>query len=118
VATEVITLEKGTDQILIDAARSLEKVEPREVTIRGRIIRLASEADKPVEMDWEERVITVEWNDRETGQVFRVRVQLNATEYKDALNAHAFGNTVSISGTLIKSGTTWKLLNPHGFRVE
>lgn len=105
-------------EISREAARILRTQEaPRDATIRGRIVRLQSEADpSDIENALGTREIAVLWSTEPEGDI-HVRAILAPEEYLKAVRAHADGRAVQLSGTLEKRGRRWVLSSPTGLTV-
>lgn len=105
-------------EISREAARRLRtQVGPRDATIRGRIVRLQSEADpSDIENSLGTREIAVLWSTEPEGDI-HVRAVLDPMGYLTAVRAHADGRAVEISGTLEKKGRRWTLSSPSGLKV-
>lgn len=102
-----------------EAAKVLRsRVSSWEETVFGRVIRLASQADPSDLMDMMgDREVAILWSSEATGDI-AVRVSLNPAEYLKAVEAHAAGRAVEVSGTLERRGRRWVLLNPINFQVH
>lgn len=63
-----------------------------------------------------EREVAVLWSSEALGDI-TVRASLNPPDYLTALEAHASGRAVKVSGTLERRRRGWVLLNPTGLHV-
>lgn len=87
-------------------------------TVFGRVIRLASQADPSDLMDtMGEREVAILWSSEATGDI-TVRTSLTPMDYLQAVEAHAAGRPVEVSGTLERRGRRWVLFNPIGFQLH
>ncbi len=103
-------LDRGAVVSLKDAARRLREMKPQSgVRLRGRIFRLGADTDGTP------RVITLETTVK--GVDRHVRMSLGAADYVLACDAHRDNKAVQVTGTLEKSGRTWRLLDAHGFSL-
>jgi hypothetical protein len=100
------------------AAKELRAdVKASDETVFGRVIRLASEADPSDLTDiMGEREVAILWSSEALGDV-AVRTSLSPADYLAALEAHATGKPVRVSGTLERRGRRWVLVNPTGFKA-
>lgn len=81
-------------------------------TVFGRVIRLASDADPSDLTDFMgEREVAISWSSEALGDI-TVRASLNPPDYLKAVEAHAAGRPVEVSGTLEHRARRWVLLNP------
>lgn len=107
----------------VEAVRAAAKVLRSRITswdetVFGRVIRLASQADPSDLMDMMgDREVAILWSSEATGDI-AVRASLNPAEYLQAVEAHAAGRAVEVSGTLERRGRRWVLLNPINFQVH
>jgi len=103
-------------EVIRAAAKELRtQVQSWPETVYGRVIRLASEADPSDLTDlMGEREIAILWSSDALGDI-TVRTALNPTDYLKALEAHAAGRPVEVSGTLERRARGWVLLDPSGF---
>jgi hypothetical protein len=106
-------------EVIQEAARVLRAhVSSWQETVFGRVIRLASQANPSDLMDMMgEREIAILWSSEATGDI-TVRTSLTPAEYLQAVEAHATGRPVEVSGTLERRGRRWVLFNPTSFRVH
>ncbi|MEV5033634.1 hypothetical protein [Sphingobium sp. LMC3-1-1.1] len=102
-----------------EAAKVLRsRVSSWDETVFGRVIRLASQADPSDLLDMMgDREVAILWSSEATGDI-TVRASLNPAEYLQAVEAHAAGRAVEVSGTLERRGRRWVLLNPINFQVH
>lgn len=100
------------------AARDLrEQTEPRQVTVLGRVVQLANHYDPSDLFGLSgEREIVIQWHDVEAGLIY-VRASLDPQDYLLAIDAHASGRSVGVSGLLDHRGRRWLLLDASGFIV-
>ncbi|MEM5584661.1 hypothetical protein WNZ15_19520 [Roseibium sp. AS2] len=103
-------------EVIREAAKLLRaRVMSWEETVFGRVIRLASQADPSDLTDtMGEREVAILWSSEATGDI-TVRTSLSATDYLQAVEAHAAGRPVAVSGTLERRGRRWVLINPANF---
>jgi hypothetical protein len=99
--------------IIREAAKLLRaQVMSSHETVFGRVIRLASQADPSDLMDtMGEREVVILWSSEATGDI-SVRASLNPSDYLEAVEAHATGQPVELTGTLERQGRSWVLVNP------
>jgi hypothetical protein len=106
----------------VEAVRAAAKVlrteiKPWDETVFGRVIRLASEVNPADLTDvMGEREVAILWSSETLGDV-TVRASLTPADYLSALDAHAHGLPVEVSGTLERRGRAWILSNPTNFSV-
>jgi hypothetical protein len=119
-ASQSVTLDKRSYEVLKIASASLQKVdEPdQDKTIIGRITRLRSE--KPP-LNTEEfatatRTVVIRW-EMEKKQALHVNVILPLDEYRAACDAHKNGQKLKIVGKPEKRGKFWYLKDQHGFEI-
>jgi len=114
------TFELGRQHAeVIRAAAKVLRSSPwsQEAVVFGRVTRLASEVDPSDLTDMMgEREVAVLWSSEALGDI-TVRASLNPPDYLTALDAHASGRPVKVSGTLERRRRGWVLLNPTGLHV-
>jgi len=95
------------------AAKELRsKVQSWDETVFGRVIRLATDADPSDLTDFMgEREVVILWSSEALGDI-AVRASLSPPDYLKAVEAHAAGRPVEVSGTLERRTRRWVLLNP------
>jgi hypothetical protein len=100
------------------AAKALRtRAKPRDETVFGRVIRLWSQADPSDLLDMMgEREIAVLWSSEQLGDL-TVRLSLDPAAYLQAVEAHASGRPIQVSGSLEQRGRRWVLSSPTGFSV-
>jgi hypothetical protein len=100
--------------IVREAGRRLrEDVDAARRSISGRVISLKADATL-----LDDFVGTVILRAQLGGSSTRVQVQLDATDYKHACDAHRDGRIVTVTGVLHRELKLFHLLHPLGFRVE
>lgn len=88
----------------------------RDATVIGLVTTLRNETDPNHLMaDALDREIQITWRSEDFGKI-RVRVALNADDYRKAILAHLANETVAVNGRLIRSGKRWVLSHAHDFR--
>lgn len=100
------------------AAKQLrDQLKPWQETVVGRVVQLANHED-PSDLFGPsgEREVVIQWNGGELG-VIHVRASLAPKDYLAAIDAHASGKIVSMSGLLDRRGRRWMLVNISGFSV-
>lgn len=100
------------------AAKQLrDQLKPWQETVVGRVVQLANHED-PSDLFGPsgEREVVIQWNGGELG-VIHVRASLAPKDYLDAIDAHASGKIVSVSGLLDRRGRRWMLFDVSGFTV-
>lgn len=111
------------DRLHVEVIREAAKVLRSQITswqetVFGRVIRLASQADPSDLMDtMGEREVAILWTSEATGDI-TVRASLTPAEYLEAVEAHASGRPVEVSGTLERRGRRWVLSSPSSFHVH
>lgn len=106
----------------VEAVRAAAKVlrteiKPCDETVFGRVIRLAGEVNPADLTDvMGEREVAILWSSEILGDV-TVRASLTPEDYLSALDAHAQGLPVELSGTLERRGRSWVLSTPTKFSV-
>ncbi len=114
--------EFSIGQAHVEVSRTVAKMlrtefVPRPEKVFGRVVRLESDADPSDLLNpTGEREIAIQWSSADLGDV-QVRVRLVPKDYLLALDAHASGRPVSVSGTLEKRGRPWVLTSPADFDV-
>ena len=83
----------------------------------GRVVQLVTHVD-PSDMFGQggEREIVVQWHSDEWDSI-HVRASLEPADYLAAINAHATGRSVVMSGILERRGRRWVLTDVVGFSV-
>jgi hypothetical protein len=119
-ATQMVTLDERSYEVLKIASDSLQKVDEPEQdkTILGRITRLRSE-DPPLntkEYASATRTVVIRW-EMEKKQVLHVNVVLPLDQYRVACDAHKDGRKLKIVGKPEKQGKFWYLTDQHGFEI-
>ncbi len=100
------------------AAKQLrDQLKPWQETVVGRVVQLANHED-PSDLFGQsgEREVVIQWNGGELG-VIHVRASLAPKDYLAAIDAHASGKIVSVSGLLDRRGRRWMLVNVSTFAV-
>lgn len=100
------------------AAKQLrEQLKPWQENVVGRVVQLANHED-PSDLCRQsgEREVVIQWNGGELG-VVHVRASLAPKDYLDAIDAHASGKIVSVSGLLDRRGRRWMLVGVSSFSV-
>jgi hypothetical protein len=100
------------------AAKQLrDQLKPWQETVVGRVVQLANH-DDPSDLFGQsgEREVVIQWNGGELG-VIHVRASLAPTDYLAAIEAHASGRLVSVSGLLDRRGRRWMLVDVSSFAV-
>lgn len=100
------------------AAKQLrDQLKPWQETVVGRVVQLANHED-PSDLFGPsgEREVVIQWNGGEPG-VIHVRASLAPKDYLDAIDAHASGKIVSVSGLLDRRGRRWMLVDVSSFSV-
>lgn len=100
------------------AAKQLrDQLKPWQETVVGRVVQLANHED-PSDLFGPsgEREVVIQWNSGELG-VIHVRASLAPKDYLDAIDAHASGKVVSVSGLLDRRGRRWMLVDVSSFAV-
>lgn len=100
------------------AAKQLrDQLKPWQETVVGRVVQLANHED-PSDLFGQsgEREVVIQWNSGELG-VVHVRASLAPKDYLDAIDAHASGKIVSVSGLLDRRGRRWMLVDVSSFAV-
>ncbi|HWE92724.1 MAG TPA: hypothetical protein VG269_02015 [Tepidisphaeraceae bacterium] len=105
-------------EIASAAARELRlQIRSSAETVFGRVTRLASEGDPSDLTDlMGEREVAILWSSEELGDI-TVRASLTPADYLRAVDAHATGRPVEVSGTLEHRPRRWVLLNPNNVRI-
>ncbi|ATE65439.1 hypothetical protein [Rhizorhabdus dicambivorans] len=100
------------------AAKALRtRAAPRDETVFGRVVKLATQADPSDLLDvMGEREIAVLWSSESLGDI-TVRLSLDPEAYLLAVEAHATGRPIRVSGSLEQRGRQWLLSSPTGFAV-
>lgn len=82
------------------------------------MIRLATDADPSDLTDlMGEREVAILWSSEIQGDI-TVRASLSPPDYLKAVEAHAAGRPVEVSGTLERRARRWILLNPTNFTLH
>jgi hypothetical protein len=100
------------------AARELRRDDTAvPVDVAGRVVRLQNQTD-PSDLTSQtgEHEIVVLWSSNDFGDI-QVRTNLIPADYLAAVNAHAQGLPIWVSGTLVRSGRQWLLNAPHSFKI-
>lgn len=106
-----VTVEPKLLPVLTEASRTLKQLGPFEdVEVVGIVGILDRGTDDEV------GTIVIEGVAMDTRR--NVRVELADEHYHHAVEAHDAKRSVSIRGTLIKDGKSWRLLDPGPLRVE
>ena len=105
-------------EVIKAAAKELRaQVQSWPETVFGRVIRLATDANPSDLTDlMGEREVAILWSSEELGDV-TVRAFLSPPDYLKAVEAHAAGRPVEVSGTLERRPRRWVLLNPTKFAI-
>lgn len=105
-------------EVIKAAAKQLRaEIQSWDETVFGRVTRLASDVDPSDLTDiLGEREVAILWSSADIGDI-TVRASLSPADYLKALEAHASGRPVEVSGTLERRPRRWVLLNPTSFRV-
>lgn len=119
VREERFELAQPQVEVITEAAKVLRaRITSWEETVFGRVIRLASQTDPSDLTDMMgEREVVILWSSEATGDI-TVRSSLSPADYLQAVEAHAAGRPVEVSGTLERRGRRWVLLNPTGFHLH
>jgi hypothetical protein len=113
---EPITLTEASFDQLQYAAETLEKLEPKEVTIRGLVKELRTD-DNPLGLDTSRTVVIDITNDNDS-LPNRVTVLLSATDYQAAIVAHKEWLPITIKGFLQRRhGNKWHIIKYSSFKV-
>lgn len=119
-ATESVTIDSRSYEVLKAASASLQKVDEPEQdkTIVGRITKLRSEQPplNTEEFASATRTIVLRW-EMEKKQPLHVNVVLPLNEYRAACDAHKNGRKLKIIGKPEKRGKFWYLRDQHGFEI-
>ncbi len=119
-ATEAVTIDNRSYEVLKAASGSLQKVDEPEQdkTIVGRITKLRSEQPpiKTEEFAQSTRTVVLRW-ELEKHQALHVNVLLPLDEYRAACDAHKNGRKMKIVGKPEKRGKFWYLKDQHGFEI-
>ena len=102
-------------EYLKQAARELRKLEPEHITIEGTVIALSS-PDDPLTSNVIDRSVVIKWY-RTRRRPIQVRVVLDKDDYIEAHKAHLDWNTISVSGIIQNVGGSWRLSEPHNFKI-
>ncbi len=100
------------------AAKQLrDQLKPWQETVVGRVVQLANHED-PSDLFGQsgEREVVIQWNSGELGTI-HVRASLAPKDYLAAIDAHASGKVVSVSGLLDRRGRRWMLVDVSTFAV-
>lgn len=102
-----------------EAAKELRDVtQPWPETVLGRVIRLSSDIDPSDLLNVAgEREVAIQWSSEYIGDIV-VRTTLSPAEYLRAVEAHASGRIVEVSGTLDKRGRSWILSGATDFHIK
>jgi hypothetical protein len=106
-------------EVIKAAAKQLrDEIQSWSETVFGRVIRLASDVDPSDLTDMlGDREVAIHWSSDVHGDIL-VRASLTPGDYLMALEAHASGRPVEISGTLERRPRRWVLTNPSGLFVR
>src|SRR5262249_44084342 len=87
------------------------------IEVYGTVVRLQNEAD-PSDLSTitDEGEISVLYASEDYGDI-HLRIGLPPPEYLKAVEAHRLGRPVRVSGTLVRRGRYWYLLNPSGLTI-
>jgi hypothetical protein len=111
-----IRLSGTSYQYLEEAEHRLREIEPEIVTVRGLVTSLRSR-DDPLEVGTV-RSVVINWINRPHGErPVGVIVSLGREDYILAHKAHLNWSTVEVTGAVQKVGSSWRLSEPHNFRV-
>lgn len=113
---EPIILEQYSYENLEYAAEILSELEPASVIIKGLITQLKA-SDNPLGLDTSRSVI-VKWQDDTMGKVYNVFVELDRDDYIKAIDAHREWLPISISGTLKRIKSNWRLFDYYDFNIS
>ena len=102
-------------EILDYAARELKSKEPEYVTVLGHIRALTS-SDNPLSAG-SRRAVVVRGTYTGFHRPVDIVVELTRDDYARANQAHIDWSQVHVSGVITRSGTAWRLLDAHDFRV-
>lgn len=98
------------------AAKVLEELEPKEVTIRGLVKSLKAD-DNPLGLDTS-RTVVIEVTNASDKLPPRVTVLLSKEDYQHALTAHGEWLPVTIKGILqVRRGNKWHIIKYSSFDV-
>jgi hypothetical protein len=113
---ESFVLNESSYHQLEYAASILDKLEPKEVTIRGLVKELKTD-DNPLGLDTSRAVVINVTNENDT-LPSNVMVLLNADDYQAAISAHREWLPVIITGILQRShGNKWHIIKYSSFNV-
>ncbi len=116
VTPEGIRLNEVSYQYLEEAEHILSHLEPEVVVVQGLVTSLRSK-DDPLESG-SARSIVIKWINRLVGErPVGILVPLGREEYRVANKAHMNWQTVEVTGVAQKVGNTWRLSDPHNFRI-
>ncbi|MCW2395306.1 MULTISPECIES: hypothetical protein [unclassified Sphingobium] len=106
-------------EVIKAAAKELRsQIQSWTETVYGRVTRLATAADPSDLTDlMGDREVAILWSSEELGDI-TVRCSLSPTDYLKAVEAHAAGKPVEVSGTLERRSRRWILLEPSGFTLH
>jgi hypothetical protein len=119
VPTEHFIVARQHIEVVRAAAKELRaRDQSWQETVVGRVTRLATDADPSDLTDlMGEREIAILWSSESFGDI-SVRASLSPPDYLLAVDAHAAGRPVEVSGTLERRGRRWVLLNPTDFHFR
>lgn len=106
----------GTDYAYLEkAAGEMKNLQPDDTyRVRGTIDGLTS-PDDPHKFGVGQSIV-IKWENDE-GRILKVIIDLNPTEYLEAIRAHEQYQPIEVTGELKSIGGKWRLLNPRGFQV-
>lgn len=110
-----IQLDRESYSYLDQAAKELSTYEPVETTIIGRVTNLVAK-DNPLGSEEIPRSVVIRWLNRGARPV-SVLVYLNREDYVVAHDAHLRWLDVEVKGVVQRVGSTYRLANPHDFRL-
>ncbi len=111
-----IEIREDSYVILRNASSQLRALQPEHVTLRGHVIGLLS-WDVPTGIRARDRSVTIYGFNPATQRQGRTIVILEREQYMEAGKAHLAGNLIEIGGVLQRVGLTWKLAEPHDFKI-
>ena len=96
---------------LREGARHLRAREPRDVVIRGDVVRLNRAADADA------GDVQVHADVGDDGQLRKILVPLSKQDYKSAVEAHRDQQQVRVTGRLVEAAGRWRLEDPSAVSV-
>lgn len=96
-------------------AKELRDTKPEPMTITGNVRSLTVD-DNP-RLESARRAVILYGNNPTTGRSANFVVELARDDYRRAISAHTDWEFVQITGTPVRSGDGWRLLDAQDFRV-